>query len=164
MRLLVPFVCVFPLLTACATVSPRYGAWLSTAVDFATIIPPETLRRDADNGDSQAQLAYSIMLQYGLQHIASNPSLADEYRREALKERGLVTGAVWSSGAAKTSSHTQIVSTTRDQISEEQVEVAEGCARALSEGAEGAEILGMPACGSADNFVRLQSLWRRATD
>jgi hypothetical protein len=105
-------------LTACVTLGPEQRSRLSGTVEIAAQLPPAEIKAAADAGDGHAQLSYSLVLRYGLNHTPTNASLADVYRGRAVASRGSTTTAIYVPAAGKMPGHTQLISVPKYDVSE----------------------------------------------
>jgi hypothetical protein len=154
------FVCLLMVpLTACATLSPQARVGLTNAVQAAAEEAPIDLQVRAEGKDAHAQLSYSLVLRYGLNHTPVDITKAGYYRRMAAQSRGTTTTAIYVPAAGKVAGHTQLISVPKYDVTEREAVVADECAALLDSATATPD---PTACGDAENYARLRPLWARA--
>ena len=152
-------------LAGCVTLSPATQAQFSETIFAALTQSPDRLQASTDAGDGHAQLSYALVLQYGLNGMASDVQKADAYRQKATASRGSTASAVYMPGYKKAPGHTQLITVPRYDVTELEAQSVETCTALLAAGAEGENVTDKVTsgiCGGPQNYARLASLWQHA--
>ena len=160
-----PFVVMTMLigLTGCVTLSPAQQAVLCEDISLAMREPPEALRHFAETGQGHAELAYAIVLRYGLNGVTPDAAMAADYRARATAPRNSSTTYVWIAAIKKMPGHIMPVTTYSYDVEPVAGKAVEDCAAALAGAVPQAALdarLAGGLCGGPDNYQRLQSEWR----
>lgn len=144
-------------LSGCASVPAmdRPG-WMSLLREALTVSRSE-LEDRAGKGDARAQFSAGLIYQYGLQGGAKDPAKAMEYKRSARASRGYTPITQYIAGINGNPSRTAIINVPRYGIDALEARYAETCAQAVAE--DVTEANGAKACGSAEIFIEMKSLW-----
>ncbi len=155
-------------LSACASLTPEeraaQTAFYCAPIEAALWTSPVDLRKAAETGDGQMQLALAIALDNGLWTAVDHVEAA-AWRAKAVAQRGVRTTAVYAPGYKGRPGSVMPISTPIFAVSFEQQIAVDQCIAVLKlPKGEAPNLTLEPAlCGGPVAFLRLRSAWRSAS-
>jgi TPR repeat protein len=146
------------LLAGCATTpEARFASLgpLRTALNTS----PDALRERADRNDAQAQMALSLLYQYGQGGVEKDPVQALVLRNRATAQRGSTPITTYIAGINGKPGRVSTIFVPRYDLSPGQAAINLACARALTEGDRSPE--GVERCGGEQGYDQLATGWKR---
>jgi TPR repeat protein len=146
------------LLAGCATTPEARFATLGP-LRAALSTSPETLRQQADRNDANAQMALSLLYQYGQGGVAKDPVQAILLRQRATAQRGSTPITTYIAGLNGKPGRVSMIFVPRYDVSPGQAGVNAACANAIASGDRSAK--GVEPCGGEERYDQLAAVWRR---
>lgn len=149
-------------LAGCVTVSPQTQLLWSQDIDLALSSSPDRLRMLAEAGDRHAQIAYGLVLRYGLHGVPADPARADDYVARATRVLRYNTLMIWMPATKKAPGYMMPVTTPVYGYSPAQARGVDDCARLLDQAGDPPDLAGRlerGVCGGSDNYRRLKGQW-----
>lgn len=146
------------LLAGCATTLEARFASLGP-LRTAMSTPPETLRQRADRNDANAQLALSLLYQYGQGGLEKDPLQALLLRQRATASRGSTPITTYIAGINGKPGRVSMIFVPRYDVSPGQAAFNTACANALARGDRSPKAV--EPCGGEEKYDQLAAAWRR---
>lgn len=147
------------LLAACATTPEARFARLGP-LRSALATPPEILRERAERqNDGSAQMALSLLYEYGQGGVERDPVEAARLRKRAMASRGATPVTYYVPGIKGKPGRVQTMFVPRYGVDLAQASFSEACARVLDKGERTPEAT--KACGGETGYDQLAPLWKR---
>lgn len=146
------------LLAGCATTPEARFASLGP-LRAALSTSPDALRERADRNDAQAQMALSLLYQYGQGGLEKDPVQALVLRNRATAQRGSTPITTYIAGINGKPGRVSTIFVPRYDLSPGQAAFNVACARALAEGDRSPE--SVEPCGGEQGYDQLAAAWRR---
>ncbi|AYV47442.1 hypothetical protein CFHF_05870 [Caulobacter flavus] len=134
---------------------------------FATLGPlrtalstsPEMLRLRADKNDAQAQMALSLLYEYGQGGLEKDPAQALLLRHRATVQRGSTPISIYTPGINGKPGRVSMIFVPRYDVSPGQAAVNAACAGALARSDRSPK--GVEPCGGEARYDQLAASWGR---
>ncbi|KSB89723.1 hypothetical protein AS593_01470 [Caulobacter vibrioides] len=146
------------LLAGCATTPEARFASLGP-LRAALETSPETLRQRAERNDANAQMALSLLYQYGQGGLAKDPVEALLLRQRAVAQRGSTPITTYIAGINGKPGRVSMIFVPRYDVTPAQAAFNAACARALAEGDRSPAAV--EPCGGEARYEQLAAGWRR---
>ncbi|PLR20965.1 hypothetical protein SGCZBJ_21230 [Caulobacter zeae] len=146
------------LLAGCATTPEARFASLGP-LRTALSTPPETLLQLADRNDANAQMALSLLYQYGRGGVAKDPVRALELRQRATAQRGSTPITTYIAGINGKPGRVSMIFVPRYDVSPADALFNAACANALARGDRSPKAV--EPCGGEEKYDQLAAAWRR---
>lgn len=146
------------LLAGCATTPEARFASLGP-LRTALSTSPETLYQQADRNDANAQMALSLLYQYGQGGLEKDPIQALVLRQQATAQRGSTPITTYIAGINGKPGRVSMIFVPRYDVSPGQAAFNAACARALAAGDRSPK--GVEPCGGEEKYDQLAAAWRR---
>ncbi|MDG2528578.1 hypothetical protein [Caulobacter endophyticus] len=146
------------LLVGCATTPEARFASLGP-LRTALSTPSQTLRERADRNDANAQMALSLLYQYGQGGVAKNPVQATLLRQRATAQRGSTPITTYIAGINGKPGRVSMIFVPRYDVSPGQAAFNAACANALARGDRSPKAV--EPCGGEEGYDYLAAAWGR---
>lgn len=146
------------LLAGCATTPEARFASLGP-LRAALAAPPEALRQRAERNDGHAQMALSLLYEYGQGGVEKDPVQAAFLRRRATASRGSTPITTYIPGINGKPGRVSMIFVPRYDVSPGQAAFNLACAQALAEGDQSPKAV--RTCGGEAGYAELAAALRR---
>lgn len=146
------------LLAGCATTPDARFASLGP-LRAALSTSPEALRRRADQNDAQAQMALSLLYEYGQGGLEKDPAQALLLRHRATASRGSTPISTYMPGINGKPGRVSMIFVPRYDVSPGQAAINAACAGALARSDRSPK--GVEPCGGEARYDQLAANWAR---
>ena len=157
--------CVALTLGGCATAPVETQRQWSDDIELALRTAPDSLKRQADDGDRHAMMAYAIVLRYGLHGVARDGATADHYVNRATQGKVVRTSLQFvRTGPGPAQGYVAANNTYAYPYSPAQASAVEACAAIVAAEGDPAYLdakMERGLCGGIENYRRLKAMGHR---